>query len=645
MTAYTWIGGMGDWDVGSNWSPSSPAGPPTATDTATISAAGPVYTVVIDSADVAQSLTESSASAIVEDIGSLTLSRTFTLSAGTFFLGQGGTLSGGTTKLKGGTLDCDGGTLSDVTYDGTLDLSDESVHLASGTVVNTAAGKAGGTIDIGANSSLYFDGTQTFNNATIHLGTTSPGNSTLIDHGVGTVLTLGPNVTIDESGHAGINATRGRGDGIVNQGQINQTAASGGDLHIAGNSFTNSGTITAASSRGALTIEPTTFINSGTLAISNGEAVTIDATHLSNTGLITLASGASLYLEGSFSLAKLGTVSNSGGTVYIQGTLDNTGTLNGSRGLGQAVLDGGTVQGGKVTPSGLVVSSGVLSGVTYDGTLDLSGQSVHLTSGTVVNNAAGTGAGTIDIGDGGDLYFDNTQTFDNVTINLGDTPEGDSVLTEDDTTGAGTVLTLGSSVTIDERGGAFIETGGYAGDGIVNQGQINQTADTGNLHIQGNSFTNSGTINAASSGRGLTIETTTFTNSGTLTVSNGETVNVETAVTGAGTDTISGAATLEFDSAVSTSATVGSQDIGFTGGGTLDLTDPTSFYGEVSGFAAGDTVELLGSWAFSGISEAGGLTTLTLASGATTHAFEFVGDYTQGDFKITSGSTSTITHT
>src|SRR5580658_8300362 len=107
MTAYTWIGGMGDWDVGSNWSPSSPAGPPTATDTATISAAGPVYTVVIDSADVAQSLTESSASAIVEDIGSLTLSRTFTLSAGTFFLGQGGTLSGGTTKLKGGTLDCD----------------------------------------------------------------------------------------------------------------------------------------------------------------------------------------------------------------------------------------------------------------------------------------------------------------------------------------------------------------------------------------------------------------------------------------------------------------------------------------------------------------------------------------------------------
>ena len=104
-------------------SPPSPAGPPTATDTATISATGPSYTVTIDTADAAKSLSESSASATVNDDGSLTLSRTFTLSAGTFILGQGGTLSGGTTKLAGGTFVCDGGTLSSVTYDGRLDLS------------------------------------------------------------------------------------------------------------------------------------------------------------------------------------------------------------------------------------------------------------------------------------------------------------------------------------------------------------------------------------------------------------------------------------------------------------------------------------------------------------------------------------------
>ena len=215
-------------------------------------------------------------------------------------------------------------------------------------------------------------------------------------------------------------------------------------------------------------------------------------------------------------------------------------------------------------------------------------------------------------------------------------------------TGAGTVLTLGSGVTIDESGDGEIQTGGYAGDGVVNQGTISQTASDSGLDIYGNgSFTNSGTITAASSGGILSIDTTKFTNPGTVAVSNGDTVQIETRVTGTGTDTISGASTLEFENAVSSRTTVGSQNIGFTGGGTLDLTDPWSFYGEVSDFAAGDTVELLGSWAFSGFSENSGgtLATLTLVNGTTTHAFDFVGDYAQGDFKITSGATSTITHT
>ena len=166
------------------------------------------------------------------------------------------------------------------------------------------------------------------------------------------------------------------------------------------------------------------------------------------------------------------------------------------------------VQGGTVTPSGLGFSSsgGTLSGVTYDGTLDLSepGASVSLASGTVVNNAAGTGAGTInDTGDDSTLFFDNTQTFNNATINLGST-SGYSVLEEYDSTGAGTVLTLGSNVTSTRAATRrFIPANGYAGDGIVNQGNISQTASGAYLGISGNSFTNSGTITAASSGGAL----------------------------------------------------------------------------------------------------------------------------------------------
>ena len=75
----------------------------------------------------------------------------------------------------------------------------------------------------------------------------------------------------------------------------------------------------------------------------------------------------------------------------------------------------------------------------------------------MVNNAADTGAGTInDTGLGSYLYFDNTQTFNNATINLGNA-SGIQLL-EYDLTGAGTVLTLGSNVTIDESGSAYIET-------------------------------------------------------------------------------------------------------------------------------------------------------------------------------------------
>jgi fibronectin-binding autotransporter adhesin len=428
-------------------------------------------------------------------------------------------------------------------------------------MVNDAAGTGAGTIDdTGDDSYLYFDNTQTFNNATIALGTASEGLSFLKEYdttGARAVLTLGSNVTVDVSGAAAI-GTGGTGDGIVNQGNIDQTG-SGGDLVISGGSFTNSGTITASASGGALYIHGTRFTNSGTLAVSNADTVFMGASNFSNSGSITLASGGSLYLDTNVTLANLGTVSNSGGTIYIEATFNDAGgTLNGSSGLGQAVLYYGTVDGGAATPAGLVFSSfgGTLSGVTYDGALDLSeqGASVNIAGDTVVNNAAGTGAGTIDdTGDSSRLYFDNTQTFNNATINLGGASGDTSYLEEDDTTGAGTVLTLGSNVTIDESGIAQIETGGDTGDGIVNQGNISQTASGAYLAIYGNSFTNSGTIAAASSGAML-VDPAAFANSGTLAVSNGGAIDIEATTASLGGAT-SGAGTLEL---IGGSATIAS---------------------------------------------------------------------------------------
>ena len=210
--------------------------------------------MTINSADVAQSLTEDSSSATVDDAGSLTLGSNFTLTAGTFILGEGGTLSGGTTTLAGGTFTCDGGTLSGVTYDGTLDLSetDASVGLAGGTVVNNAKGTGAGTVnDTGSDSHSLFRqhaDVQQCDDQSRHYVENLSTLEAYDPKGVGTVLTLGSKVTINESGDAIITDSGDAGDGIVNQGDIKQSGTKS-SLDISGNSFTNSGTITAASSR------------------------------------------------------------------------------------------------------------------------------------------------------------------------------------------------------------------------------------------------------------------------------------------------------------------------------------------------------------------------------------------------------------
>ena len=199
--------------------------------------------------------------------------------------------------------------------------------------------------------------------------------------------------------------------------------------------------------------------------------------------------------------------------------------------------------------------------------------------------------------------------------------KGTPHIREYDTTHVGDqVLTPAATVSVDVSGYANIQSSRHRGDGIVNDGAIDVTG----------------------SGGDLIIDPRTFTNNGAIDVANSDSVTIKPAVTGTGTDTISGDSTLEFEARVSSAKTRGDQDIDFSGAGTLDLLKPTSFYGEISDFGSGDTVELKGSWAFSSISHAHGVTALTLARGSTTHGFEFVGDYTPSNFSITPGTTTTI---
>jgi hypothetical protein len=526
-----------------------------------------------------------------------------------------------------------------VTFDGPLNLTayDTSVDLASGTTVIGSSGSGPGTINVtGEYATLNFDNTQTVSNTTINLGGESGSTysySYLSEEdtsGSGNqVLTLASSVTVDVKGVApGGTSYRGfiTGDEVVNQGAIEVTGSSG-SLWIDPNVFTNSGTIDVANGDGVW-IEPETFTTTASSVITIGpnSSLTIDPTNAwTNLGSITLASGASLVLYGTMSAASLGSITNSDGAVDIVGTYNNSGqTLNGSASFGELTLSGGTISGGTATSAGVAFGGGTLSGVTFDGPLNLTADEagVSLVNGTTVVGSSGSGPGTINVtGHYSLLSFDNTQTVSNETINLGNV-SGGAGLYEYDMTGVGDqVLTLAATVSVDVSGYAYIQSSGYRGDGIVNDGAIDVTGSGGDF-----------TIDAR------------ITNNGAIDVANGDSVTIYHAVTGTRTDTISGDSTLEFDARVSSAKTLGHQDIDFTGGGTLDLLAPTSFYGEISDFAAGDKVELQGTWDFSAISQAAGITTLTLVSGSTTHGFEFVGDYGESNFSITSGTTTKIAY-
>ena len=137
----------------------------------------------------------------------------------------------------------------------------------------------------------------------------------------------------------------------------------------------------------------------------------------------------------------------------------------------------------------------------------------------------------------------------------------------------------------------------------------------------------------------------TVVNNGTIKAEGaaGSTVDFKREVigNGRGSADISGGGTLEF------AKKVDQKNIDFgAGGGTLSLLDPTAFdahgSGSIADFAAGDTISLAGHWHFHLLTKTSGTTHLTLTSGTQAHTFDFIGAFSQSDFAIVSGATTTI---
>jgi len=470
-----------------------------------------------------------------------------------------GTIKNGTIQSTAagftGSPSFGGGTLDGVTYQGTLDMTTDQGQLTivNGITFTGAGGTGAATVNIsGAGASITARGNETFDNATINIGTNGNGSAVITAYdpfSTGTILTFGANLTINQTGaRAQFNtSTTPASDGFVNLGTINAGFSGGRFTLVAealgvGGQFTNSGTINA-SNTDMVEVGATTFTNTATgiVNVTTGATFTIDGSgSWSNAGLLS-ETGGTLILGGNFTTAGLGTVTRSGGTVQISGVLDNSGAtiaFGGASALGAVVLTGtirnGTIQGGA---SGLAASgSATLDGVTYQGTLDLTATQSALTviNGLTMAGAGGTGAGTINLtGAGSSLSLKGSQTLDNATINLGTSGNGIAVLYAADPQAHGTVVTLGANLVIQQAGkSAELEGQDIGTDGFINQGTINAGFSGGTLTLfqrqfnVAGQFTNAGAINASNSNT-VEIGATNFTNSGTITAATGATLSID----------------------------------------------------------------------------------------------------------------------
>jgi len=318
--------------------------------------------------------------------------------------------------------------------------------------------------------------------------------------------------------------------------------AAAGTVTVVG-SLTNSGSVTASASGGALTLAAAqfgsffdgTFANLGTLTLGNAYALSID-TGFINRGLVKIGGGAelavvpapwantgtiaisaaTLLLGGSLGIGQLGSIVNTGGIVDIAGTLSGPSTLQVGSGsaLGTVQLQG-TIETATIADAGGGMEfigdtpgrgGAALQNVNYAGTLllNLSGDAVTLSKSVKLLGASGTGAGNVQLtGSNALLSVSGMATLDNATIHIGSLFPG----TPSELYAEGAALTLGAHLSIVQVGnGALLQSDRGIGDGIVN----------------------SGTITAAVAGGEFVVSGGNFTNLGSLTVGNGDSVVIET---------------------------------------------------------------------------------------------------------------------
>jgi hypothetical protein len=602
-----------------------------------------VAAVVIDAGAILDLMEGGSLGGKFSGAGTLQLygATAYTLSGGTignaiFIVGSGAALSGfgtiSTSVTDAGTITASGGTLH---VSGAITGSG-AVIAASGAVIDlTSGGALGGNIS-GAGT-LKLDGATAY--------TLSPGATPAISE-----IQLDSGATLAGSGT--VKAS------VLDAGTLN---AAGGTLTL--NSLTGSGKLTAAAGAvvdltagGALT---EAISGAGTLQLDGSTAYTHAAAALTIARLM-LDSGVALSGTGSISSAitNNGTITASGGKLVLSGQIAGSGVLQAAASstldltdgqtLNEAVGGAGTLELGSAFQLGGFALS--VATISIDAGASLSGAGTLTSSiddagtlmaagGTLTVNGKISGGGTLSAGAGAVLnllgggYFTGnlggSGTVDissALTLNRGAAFSATTIAeTADVTLDANTQLSQAAGAALDmtAAANATVELHGPSTSSFINNGTLaGNGAGTAELDVA--------VINNAnvSVGSGTLSFLSTLTNNGTIDASAGL-LSVK--------DTVGGTGNLQIGATGTLSLLLGAgagQTVDFLAGtGLLDLTKAINFTGLITGFAGGDTIDLLKapetSYGFSN-------NVLTINDGANIEAsLHFSGGYTLADFSVT----------
>jgi hypothetical protein len=371
---------------------------------------------------------------------------------------------------------------------------------------------------------------------------------------------------------------------------------------------------------GALSIGPIGEVEIETGSGTNGNGATLDGVTVTNQGTLQIDGEAFATFADTVTLQGGGTLALGAGS-QINGAYDGDSNPAQLDNIDNTITGSGQI--GDTSADLALTNSGVID--AYDATLTIN------TGNTIVNSGLieATDSGTLLIQD---AEIDNTGSGPDAGIVIDGTSEllvGNSFL---DLTGGGTVtLEAGAqilaNVTSPSMGAVILEN--ISGT-IHNSGTIG--GGDGFLVLRNDA---AGIIDADSPGAALVLDTgNTIGNSGTLEATSGGILQIDDAVdnSGNGIIEVNGGA-VDF-----ANGNTASDNVTFTGaGGTLQLDASQSYSGTISGFSAGDTIDLTDvAYSASGETLAwdSGDNTLTVSNGSQTAAIVLSDSYAEDGFAV-----------